>query len=234
MAVVASLVLSGRYLTAVFPNVHDFPRPVVTFAALFIVVRHAIPRQRCAFAMLLTAVNLAIFLGIQGTYDTNFSPPESEHRRAGGPAIRSFVNSIDQTGLRRLDAAPKRPPVMERHRSREGFFRRTGKQPRANPEHARPNRFGGYNLGRTTTGAIPDASVRRASAIRTSATKPTACSKPRLTWRPQRRVFPSLERTRPFKMARTYEQCRHSRPAGFSPAQDPCLPFPAQRPLCLH
>lgn len=69
---VVSTVLAGVYLFAVLPNVHDFPMLVVMFAVPFICVGTLIPQPRFTLATMLTAVNTATFLSIQGAYDANF------------------------------------------------------------------------------------------------------------------------------------------------------------------
>ncbi|CDY79336.1 Inner membrane component of tripartite multidrug resistance system [Caballeronia glathei] len=67
-----SVVLAGLYLFVILPTVHDFPMLVLFFAVPFIVIGSLIPRPQYSLATMLTAVNTATFLSIQGTYDANF------------------------------------------------------------------------------------------------------------------------------------------------------------------
>jgi uncharacterized membrane protein YccC len=65
-------VLAGLYLFVILPTVHDFPMLVVMFAGPFILIGTLIPRPQYNLATMLTAVNTATFISIQGTYDANF------------------------------------------------------------------------------------------------------------------------------------------------------------------
>jgi uncharacterized membrane protein YccC len=67
-----AVVLAGLYLFVVLPTVHDFPMLVIMFAVPFILIGTLIPRPQFNLATMLTAVNTATFISIQGTYDANF------------------------------------------------------------------------------------------------------------------------------------------------------------------
>jgi uncharacterized membrane protein YccC len=67
-----AVVLAGLYLFAILPTAHDFPMLVILFAAPFILIGSLIPRPQYNIATMLTAVNTATFISIQGTYDANF------------------------------------------------------------------------------------------------------------------------------------------------------------------
>jgi uncharacterized membrane protein YccC len=67
-----AVVLAGLYLFVILPTVHDFPMLVILFAAPFILIGSLIPRPQYNIATMLTAVNTATFISIQGTYDANF------------------------------------------------------------------------------------------------------------------------------------------------------------------
>ena len=67
-----SSALAGLYLFAVLPNVHEFGMLVILFAGPFIVAGSFIPQPRFTLASMLTAVNTATFLSLQGAYDANF------------------------------------------------------------------------------------------------------------------------------------------------------------------
>lgn len=67
-----SVILASLYLFVVLPNVHDFPMLVLAFAGPFICFGTLTVQPRFYLPMLLTAVNTATFVSIQGTYDANF------------------------------------------------------------------------------------------------------------------------------------------------------------------
>ncbi|KQR74059.1 fusaric acid resistance protein [Burkholderia sp. Leaf177] len=67
-----AVVLAGLYLFVILPTVHDFPMLVIMFAIPFILIGTLIPRPQFNLATMLTAVNTATFISIQGTYDANF------------------------------------------------------------------------------------------------------------------------------------------------------------------
>jgi len=67
-----AVVLAGLYLFVILPTVHDFPMLVIMFAVPFILIGTLIPRPQFNLATMLTAVNTATFISIQGTYDANF------------------------------------------------------------------------------------------------------------------------------------------------------------------
>lgn len=67
-----AVVLAGLYLFVILPTVHDFPMLVIMFAVPFILIGSLIPRPQFNLATMLTAVNTATFISIQGTYDANF------------------------------------------------------------------------------------------------------------------------------------------------------------------
>jgi len=67
-----SSLLAGLYLFAVLPNVHEFGMLVILLAGPFIFAGGFIPQPRFTLASMLTAVNTATFLSLQGAYDANF------------------------------------------------------------------------------------------------------------------------------------------------------------------
>jgi uncharacterized membrane protein YccC len=67
-----STLLAGLYLFAVLPNVHEFGMLVILLAGPFIIAGGFIPQPRFTLASMLTAVNTATFLSLQGAYDANF------------------------------------------------------------------------------------------------------------------------------------------------------------------
>jgi uncharacterized membrane protein YccC len=67
-----AVALAGLYLFVILPTVHDFPMLVIMFAVPFILIGTLIPRPQFNLATMLTAVNTATFISIQGTYDANF------------------------------------------------------------------------------------------------------------------------------------------------------------------
>ncbi|SAL55473.1 fusaric acid resistance protein region [Caballeronia sordidicola] len=67
-----AVVLAALYLFVILPTVHDFPMLVIMFAVPFILIGTLIPRPQFNLATMLTAVNTATFISIQGTYDANF------------------------------------------------------------------------------------------------------------------------------------------------------------------
>jgi uncharacterized membrane protein YccC len=67
-----AVVLAGLYLFVILPTVHDFTMLVIMFATPFILIGTLIPRPQFNLATMLTAVNTATFISIQGTYDANF------------------------------------------------------------------------------------------------------------------------------------------------------------------
>lgn len=67
-----AVVLAGLYLFVILPTVHDFPMLVILFAVPFILIGSLIPRPQFNLATMLTAVNTATFISIQGAYDANF------------------------------------------------------------------------------------------------------------------------------------------------------------------
>ena len=69
---IVSSLLAGLYLFAVLPNVHEFGMLVILLAGPFIIAGSFIPQPRFTLASMLTAVNTATFLSLQGAYDANF------------------------------------------------------------------------------------------------------------------------------------------------------------------
>ncbi|MGA7812559.1 FUSC family protein, partial [Caballeronia sp.] len=67
-----AVVLGGLYLFVILPTVHDFAMLVVMFSVPFILIGSLIPRPQFNLATMLTAVNTATFISIQGAYDANF------------------------------------------------------------------------------------------------------------------------------------------------------------------
>jgi len=56
----------------ILPTVHDFAMLVIMFSVPFILIGSLIPRPQLNLATMLTAVNTATFISIQGAYDANF------------------------------------------------------------------------------------------------------------------------------------------------------------------
>lgn len=67
-----SVLFSSLYLFVVLPYLHDFPMLVLAFAVPFIVVGTLTVQPRFYLGTLLTIVNTASFISIQGAYDANF------------------------------------------------------------------------------------------------------------------------------------------------------------------
>jgi len=67
-----SVVFSSIYLFLVLPNLHDFPMLVLAFAVPFICVGTLTVQPRFYLGTLLTIVNTANFISIQGVYDADF------------------------------------------------------------------------------------------------------------------------------------------------------------------
>ncbi len=67
-----SVVFSSLYLFLVLPNLHDFPMLVLAFAVPFICVGTLTVQPRFYLGTLLTIVNTATFISIQGAYDADF------------------------------------------------------------------------------------------------------------------------------------------------------------------
>ncbi|MBD1550098.1 FUSC family protein [Pseudomonas typographi] len=67
-----AVVLSSLYLFVVLPNLHDFPMLVLAFAVPFIPIGALTVQPRFYLGTLLTIVNTASFISIQGEYDANF------------------------------------------------------------------------------------------------------------------------------------------------------------------
>ena len=67
-----SVVFSSIYLFLVLPNLHDFPMLVLVFAVPFICVGTLTVQPRFYLGTLLTIVNTANFISIQGVYDADF------------------------------------------------------------------------------------------------------------------------------------------------------------------
>ncbi|WNW11092.1 FUSC family protein [Pseudomonas sp. DTU_2021_1001937_2_SI_NGA_ILE_001] len=67
-----SVVLASLYLFVVLPSVHDFPMLVLAFAVPFICVATLSAQPRFFLPTVLTAVNTATFVGVQGAYDADF------------------------------------------------------------------------------------------------------------------------------------------------------------------
>ncbi|MCO8163361.1 FUSC family protein [Pseudomonas sp. 21LCFQ010] len=67
-----SVVLSSLYLFVALPTVHDFPMLVLAFAAPFITVATLSAQPKFFLPTVLTAVNTATFVSVQGAYDADF------------------------------------------------------------------------------------------------------------------------------------------------------------------
>lgn len=67
-----SVLFASLYLFLVLPNLHDFPMLVLAFAVPFIVVGTLTVQPRFYLGTLLTIVNTASFISIQGAYDADF------------------------------------------------------------------------------------------------------------------------------------------------------------------
>ncbi|WP_449430334.1 FUSC family protein [Pseudomonas putida] len=67
-----SVVFSSVYLFVVLPNLHDFPMLVLAFAVPFICVGTLTVQPRFYLGTLLTIVNTATFISVQGAYDADF------------------------------------------------------------------------------------------------------------------------------------------------------------------
>ncbi|MEW9903627.1 FUSC family protein [Pseudomonas putida] len=67
-----SVIFSSVYLFLVLPNLHDFPMLVLAFAVPFICVGTLTVQPRFYLGTLLTIVNTATFISIQGAYDADF------------------------------------------------------------------------------------------------------------------------------------------------------------------
>lgn len=67
-----SVIFSSVYLFLVLPNLHDFPMLVLAFAIPFICVGTLTVQPRFYLGTLLTIVNTATFISIQGAYDADF------------------------------------------------------------------------------------------------------------------------------------------------------------------
>lgn len=67
-----SVIFSSLYLFLVLPNLHDFPMLVLAFAVPFICVGTLTVQPRFYLGTLLTIVNTATFVSIQGAYDADF------------------------------------------------------------------------------------------------------------------------------------------------------------------
>ncbi|MBA1201518.1 FUSC family protein [Pseudomonas capeferrum] len=67
-----SVIFSSLYLFLVLPNLHDFPMLVLAFAVPFICVGTLTVQPRFYLGTLLTIVNTATFISIQGAYDADF------------------------------------------------------------------------------------------------------------------------------------------------------------------
>lgn len=67
-----SVVFASVYLFVILPNLHDFPMLVLAFAVPFICVGTLTVQPRFYLATLLTIVNTASFISIQGAYDADF------------------------------------------------------------------------------------------------------------------------------------------------------------------
>ncbi|HDS1820138.1 p-hydroxybenzoic acid efflux pump subunit AaeB [compost metagenome] len=67
-----SVIFSSVYLFLVLPNLHDFPMLVLAFAVPFICVGTLTVQPRFYLGTLLTIVNTATFISIQGVYDADF------------------------------------------------------------------------------------------------------------------------------------------------------------------
>lgn len=67
-----SVLFASLYLFVVLPNLHDFPMLVLAFAVPFIVVGTLTVQPKFYLGTLLTIVNTASFISIQGAYDADF------------------------------------------------------------------------------------------------------------------------------------------------------------------
>lgn len=67
-----SVIFSSVYLFLVLPNLHDFPMLVLAFAIPFVCVGTLTVQPRFYLGTLLTIVNTATFISIQGAYDADF------------------------------------------------------------------------------------------------------------------------------------------------------------------
>ena len=67
-----SVVFASLYLFVILPNLHDFPMLVLAFAVPFICVGTLTVQPRFYLGTLLTIVNTASFISIQGAYDADF------------------------------------------------------------------------------------------------------------------------------------------------------------------
>ncbi|VVQ00658.1 p-hydroxybenzoic acid efflux pump subunit AaeB [Pseudomonas fluorescens] len=67
-----SVIFASLYLFFVLPNLHDFPMLVLAFAVPFICVGTLTVQPRFYLGTLLTIVNTATFVSIQGAYDADF------------------------------------------------------------------------------------------------------------------------------------------------------------------
>ncbi|MHC6223319.1 FUSC family protein [Pseudomonas sp. X10] len=67
-----SVIFASLYLFLVLPNLHDFPMLVLAFAVPFICVGTLTVQPRFYLGTLLTIVNTATFISIQGAYDADF------------------------------------------------------------------------------------------------------------------------------------------------------------------
>jgi len=67
-----SVLFASLYLFLVLPNLHDFPMLVLAFAVPFICVGTLTVQPRFYLGTLLTIVNTATFISIQGAYDADF------------------------------------------------------------------------------------------------------------------------------------------------------------------
>ncbi|WP_263140108.1 FUSC family protein [Pseudomonas sp. RIT-PI-AD] len=67
-----SVLFASLYLFLVLPNLHDFPMLVLAFAVPFICIGTLTVQPRFYLGTLLTIVNTASFISIQGAYDADF------------------------------------------------------------------------------------------------------------------------------------------------------------------
>ncbi|MDD0972972.1 FUSC family protein [Pseudomonas fontis] len=67
-----SVIFASLYLFLVLPNLHDFPMLVLAFAVPFICIGTLTVQPRFYLGTLLTIVNTASFISIQGAYDADF------------------------------------------------------------------------------------------------------------------------------------------------------------------
>ena len=67
-----SVLFASLYLFLILPNLHDFPMLVLAFAVPFICVGTLTVQPRFYLGTLLTIVNTASFISIQGAYDADF------------------------------------------------------------------------------------------------------------------------------------------------------------------